>query len=67
MAKTKKHKHKSKYRSTKYLPVVIPTATSDLFFELSPKDRGDAVALYWFYYYTATWQKTNQPLTPIFS
>lgn len=61
MAKTKKQKRKSKYRSTKYRPVVIPKATSDLFFKLSYKDRGDAVALYWFYYYTATWQKTTQP------
>lgn len=56
-----KRKRKSKYLSTKYRPVVIPKATSDLFLKLPYKDRGDAVALYWFYYYTASWQKTNQP------
>ena len=61
MKKTKKKKRKSKYLSTKYRPVVIPKATNDLFFKLPPKDRGNTVALYWFYYYTATWQKTNQP------
>lgn len=60
--KQKKRKcKKSKYRTTKYRPIVIPKATSDLFFKLPPKDRGNAMALYWFYYYTATWQKTNQP------
>ena len=63
MKKTNKSKRKSRSKclSTKYRPVVIPKATSDLLFKLPSKDRANAMALYWFYYVTATWQKTNQP------
>jgi len=40
-------------------PIVVSKATMDLFLK-SPKP-GDLMSLYFFYYYTAKWQKTNQP------
>ncbi len=65
-----KHKHKSKRKPehkrrlhfTKGIrPVVISKATSDEFLNLPAKDRTNTEALFWFYCYTAAWQKTNQP------
>ncbi len=40
-------------------PVVIPKATYDLLFK--QKEPLGLIGLYNFYYYTAIWQKTNQP------
>jgi len=40
-------------------PIVISKSISDLF--LKQKNPGNCMALYWFYYQTAKWQKTNQP------
>ncbi len=40
-------------------PIVISKSISDLFLKQSHPDR--LMALYWFYYYTAKWQQTNQP------
>ena len=37
--------------------IIITKQTSDLF--LMQKNPADLLALYWFYYYTAKWQKTN--------
>ena len=42
-----------------YRPVIIPKATIDLL--LKQDKPADLMALYLFYYYTAIWQKTNQP------
>ncbi len=42
-----------------YRPVVIPKATYDLL--LKQDEPSGLIALYNFYYYTAVWQKTNQP------
>jgi len=39
-------------------PIVISKPTSDIF--LKQKHPTDVMALYWFYYYTAKWQKTNK-------
>ena len=40
-------------------PIVIHKSIIDKFLK---KDKpGDLIALYLFYYYTAKWQKTNQP------
>ena len=38
-------------------PIVISKATSDIF--LKEKNPSELMALYWFYYYTAKWQGTN--------
>ena len=40
-------------------PLVISKSLIDLF--LGEKNTADLIALYTFYYYTAKWQKTNQP------
>jgi hypothetical protein len=40
-------------------PIVISKPTSDKLLRL--EHPGDAMALYWFYYYTAKWQHTNSP------
>jgi hypothetical protein len=40
-------------------PIVFSKAISDLF--LKDNDPADLMALYWFYYYIAKWQHTNQP------
>lgn len=40
-------------------PIVISKPTLDIF--LKQEKPGDLIALYLFYYYTAKWQKTNQP------
>ena len=48
-------------------PIVISKATSDIILNRDPKKGivqkypADLMALYWFYYYTAKWQETNQP------
>ena len=42
-----------------YRPISIPKATIDLL--LKQKEPLGIIALYTFYYYTAIWQKTNQP------
>ena len=42
-----------------YRPVMIPKATYDLL--LKQKEPLGLIGLYNFYYYTAIWQKTNQP------
>lgn len=39
-------------------PIVISKPTSDII--LKQEHPADVIALYWFYYYTAKWQKTNQ-------
>ena len=40
-------------------PIILPKPVLDKFFK---QDKpGDLIALYSFYYYTAKWQKTNQP------
>jgi len=42
-----------------FRPIVLPKATMDI---LLKEDRPDRlIALYIFYYYTAIWQRTNQP------
>lgn len=38
-------------------PIVISKITSDIL--LKQKNPSDLMALYWFYYYTAKWQKSN--------
>jgi len=40
-------------------PAVFSKSLSDLI--LKQNKPADLIALYWFYYYTAKWQKTNQP------
>lgn len=40
-------------------PAIISKALSDLI--LSQPNPAELIALYWFYYYTAKWQQTNQP------
>lgn len=40
-------------------PAVISKPLSDLL--LKQSNPAELMALYWFYYYTAKWQKTNQP------
>jgi hypothetical protein len=40
-------------------PIVLSKPTLDLF--LRQENPSDLIALYTFYYYTAKWQKTNQP------
>lgn len=40
-------------------PIVLSKPTLDLF--LRQNNPGDLIALYTFYYYTAKWQRTNQP------
>lgn len=40
-------------------PIIISKTTTDIL--LKSTHPGDAMALYWFYYQTAKWQKTNQP------
>lgn len=40
-------------------PAVISKPLSDLL--LKQKKPAELIALYWFYYYTAKWQQTNQP------
>ena len=40
-------------------PIVLSKPTLDLF--LKQENPGDLIALYTFYYYTAKWQRTNQP------
>jgi hypothetical protein len=40
-------------------PIVISKPTSDKLLKL--ERPSDAMALYWFYYYTAKWQHTNSP------
>jgi len=40
-------------------PIVISKILSDKL--LKEKNPSDLMALYWFYYYTAKWQSTNQP------
>jgi hypothetical protein len=48
-------------------PIVISKITSDIILNqnflkgIVYKHPGDLMALYWFYYYTAKWQKTNNP------
>lgn len=39
-------------------PIVISKITSDIF--LKQEHPADLMALYWFYYYTAKWQKTDK-------
>ena len=39
--------------------IILSKQTIDLF--LKQKKPGDLISLYTFYYYTAKWQKTNQP------
>jgi hypothetical protein len=47
-------------------PIVISKITSDIFLNNDPKKGivqehpADLMALYWFYYYTAKWQKTDK-------
>lgn len=38
-------------------PIVLSKVTSDIF--LKQENPADLIALYWFYYYTAKWQGTN--------
>jgi len=40
-------------------PIILSKIVSDIF--LKQEHPGDVMALYWFYYYTAKWQRTNQP------
>jgi hypothetical protein len=40
-------------------PAIFSKALSDLI--LTQQNPAELVALYWFYYYTAKWQQTNQP------
>ncbi|MDZ7775858.1 MAG: hypothetical protein U5L09_09840 [Bacteroidales bacterium] len=40
-------------------PIVLSKSVIDLFLSAN-KDRGELIALYVFYYYTAKWQQTNQ-------
>jgi len=40
-------------------PIVLSKAVSDIM--LSQPNAGDLMALYYFYYYTAKWQSTDQP------
>ena len=39
-------------------PIVLSKITSDIF--LKQENPAELIALYWFYYYTAKWQGTNQ-------
>jgi len=45
--------------SIEHRPIVIPKGTIDLLLKQDKPD--ELIALYTFYYYTAIWQKTNQP------
>ena len=43
-------------------PLVVSKSIMDLFLsDDNPKIRSDLISLYMFYYYTAKWQRTNQP------
>ena len=63
MERTKFSNSERKYLEISYNnhdePIVISKATTDLL--LKQENPGDLIALYWFYYQTAKWQKTNQP------
>jgi hypothetical protein len=50
-----------KPQSIEYRPIVIQKSTVDVLMTVPHKDRSNAMALYLFYYYSAIWQKTNQP------
>ena len=52
-------KHRRPQYSINEEPIVISKPTLDIF--LKQDNPGDLIALYTFYYYTAKWQKTNQP------
>jgi hypothetical protein len=62
-----RHSHKTKETSTKKSvfydvdqePIIVSKSTLDAL--LQSEKPSDCVALYMFYYYTAKWQKTNQP------
>lgn len=54
MKRTDNKNNKSKER-----PVILSKYLMDRFLE--EQNAGDIIALYCFYYYTAQWQKTNQP------
>lgn len=41
--------------------IILPIVTINKILKLDNKNKGDAISLYTFYYYTAKWQKTNQP------
>jgi hypothetical protein len=42
-------------------PMIIHKSTMDTFLAENKRYRSDLISLYLFYYYTAKWQKTNQP------
>lgn len=57
--KSKLERDKMKKYDVANEPIVLSKAVGDLF--LRQDNPGDLIALYWFYYYTAKWQGTNQP------
>jgi len=46
-------------------PIVLSKQTLDILLKSKQKEKGDPIVLYTFYYYTAKWQKTNQPKATI--
>lgn len=46
-------------------PIVLSKAVLNLFLKNENEKPGDLISLYAFYYYTAKWQKTNQPYATI--
>jgi hypothetical protein len=51
------------FSDIKHRPISIPKSTIDLF--LKEKEPIALMGLYFFYYYTAIWQETNQPFCTI--